>query len=216
MKFSKLFTAFFSLSLVAIMSFGQSSPKADKILKESQSKFKSYKDISASFSYTLNNPNLDEPIVKSGSLKMSGKKYVIKFAQEEFFCNGKKVWVYLIEEEEVTITDYDPEEGLSLETIYKVYEDETKSRYDGESGGQHKVTLFMLDKKSDFWKAEIWITSKTKLISKAVMHSRNGTTYEYLLQNMKTNTGFSDGIFIFDINSYENPGDIYINDLTGD
>ncbi|MCB9233508.1 MAG: outer membrane lipoprotein carrier protein LolA [Bacteroidia bacterium] len=211
MKIFKLFTAILTLTLLVSMTTqAQGDPKADKILKESQAKFKSFKDVSATFTYTLSNPNLDKPVIKKGSVKMAGDKYAIEFSEEKFYCNGKTVWVYMVEDNEVTITDADPEEGMSIDRIYSVYEKDTKSRFDGEEGTDYKITLFMLDKNSDFWKAEVLINKTTKLISKATMFGRTGSTYEYKLQDMKTNNGFADGIFIFDPNKYD---DIYINDM---
>lgn len=210
MKNLRVIVTFFLAVAVFSAAFGQSDPKADKILKESQSKFKTVKNFTASFTYTLNNPNLDKPIVKKGAAQIEGKKYHIAFPDEEFFCNGEKVWVFLAEEEEVTITSYDPEESMSVDMIYKNFEKDIRTRYDGDMGTKHKITAFMLDEKSDIWKSEIWITKSTKMVEKAVMYGRNGSTYTYSLSNLKMNQSIPASTFVFDMSKHP---DVYVNDL---
>ena len=206
----RIYTLMLSFVLAFVIGFGQGDAKANKIIKDSHAKFESLKDISADFVYTITNPSLDKPIVKSGSLNMKGNKYMIKFSEEQFYCDGKTIWVYLVDEEEVTITDYSEEESMSVERIYKTYEDNTKSKYDKEDGNAHKVSLFMQDDDSDVWKVEMWINKSTKLIDKAVMHGRNGSIYKYQLNKIKTNAGLSDSKFTFDPNAHDG---IYTNDL---
>lgn len=210
MKNPRIFVTLFLALIIFGAAFGQSDPKADKILKESQTKFKALKNISADFTYTLTNPNLAKPIIKKGTVKVEGNKYRVNFASESFYCDGKKVWVHLTDEEEVTISAYDPDEAISVDLIYKTYEKDVRSRMDGEEGTNYKISVFMLDEKSDFWKAEIWIDKTTKLVQKAKMYARNGSDYVYDLKNVKTNLTIDPSEFVFDKTKFPN---VYINNM---
>ena len=189
MKNLKLVFGLFVLSLLATATLSaQTSDKANKIIEDSKKKFDGLKSITAKFSYTLSNPNLEEEIVKKGDVMLQkGNKYRIFLGDEEFRCDGKTVWVIMHADEEITITDFDPEESMSVEGIYKVYNEKTRSKYEGEEGGAHRVTLFMQDEESDAWKVEMWINKSSKLVDKAKMYGRNGTTYTYVLASVKEN-----------------------------
>ena len=200
------------LLLTASLSFAQSDKKADAVIKQSKAKFDACKDISAAFTYTLNNPNLKKPIVKTGKVVFKKNKYVITFPDEEMYSNGKYIWLKLVSDEEITKSDY-TDESISPDKIFSLYEKDMKSRYDGEADGAHKVTLFANDKKNDIWKTELMINKSTKLVNSAVMHARNGSTYEYKMSNIKTNTGYPDSMFELDEIALEDDGWI-VNDLT--
>ena len=176
--------------------------KAETIIKQSQNKFKSFKDVKAKFTYTVTNPNIKKPVVKNGEVTLKGNKYKVVFTDEEMYCNGKFVWVVLKSDAEVVRSNYDPKEGMSPDRIYKIYETGMKSRYDAEEGDNHKVTLFAKDEGGDIWKTELWISKTTKLVRKAIMYARNGSQYQYDMSEVKTDTGVTEDIFNLNEKSY--------------
>ena len=206
----------FLLLGLATFTFGllsaQSDPKADKILKNSQADFERLKDVAADFSFTLENPNQQRPIVKKGSVILQGDMYLVKFPDETIVSNGVYLWDVLSEDEEITKTDFD-ENTLSPARVFTTYKDQMKSRYDGLESGKHKITLYANDKTQDIWKTELKIDQKTNMVSGATMHNRNGTTYSYSLANVKTNQGVKEGTFVVNESKYEDGGWL-VNDLT--
>ena len=210
-----LMKMFALLGLVCAFSLAQAqgSAQADKVISASKKKFDSAKDVTASFTYTLSNPNMKKPIVKKGNVVFKKKnKYKIAFPDMIMVCDGKHIWQVLVEDEELIKSDY-TEEAMSPENIFNVYEDATKSRYDGVENGMDKVTLFANDKTADIWKTELWINKSDKMPGKAKMHARNGSTYEYSMTGIKTNTSISDVTFQLDESKYEDDGFIF-TDLT--
>lgn len=202
MKNIKLIIGMLCFSLLLGSVQAQSNPQADKVIKASQAKFDGLADVQADFTYTLSNPNMKKPVVKKGVVTLKKNKYKIVFADEEMYCNGKYNWVVLKEDEEIVKSDFDAEEGLSPDRLYKVYEKDMKSDYNGIENNNHKVTLFAKSDDGDIWKTVLWVDKDTKLISKAIMYARNGSQYTYEMGNIKTNTGVADNIFNFDEKKY--------------
>lgn len=201
-----------------ILSFGfaqAQTDKAESIIKQSQAKFKSYKDVKAKFTYSVTNPNLKKPIVKQGEVTLKGNKYKVVFKDEEMYCNGKFVWVILKSDLEVVKSSFNESEGLSPDRIYKIYETGMKSRYDAEEGDNHKVTLFAKNDDGDIWKTELWISKTTKLVKKAVMYARNGSQYQYEMNDILTNTGVLDGMFNVDEKIYRDQDYIMTDQTEG-
>jgi outer membrane lipoprotein-sorting protein len=212
MKYLKLLSLTLIFSVLALSVAAQDA-KADALLKASKNKFNSLKDLKANVAYTLTNPSLAKPVVKNGTIELSGRKFRLLFPDEEVYCDGLFMWMVRKKEKEVDKSDYDPKEGISVDKIYSIYEEKSKSRYDGAEGGLEKVSLFSTDEKGDFWKSEIWVSSSTKLIEKAILYGRNGTNYEYKMTNIVSNTGLVPTIFQFDEAKAKAAG-YYINDLT--
>ncbi len=212
----KNFKTLFALLGLAVLGFGivnaQSDPKADKIVKKAQSKFESFKDLKATFSYTLEAPNMKRPITKKGSVVMKGDKFKVEFPDQSIVTNGRYTWILLTADEEINKMDYD-EETLSPAKVFTSYKDNMKSRYDGEVDGKHKITLFANNKESEIWKTELFINKSTNMVSNAKMHNRNGSTYSYNLNDIQSNLGVGDAMFTVDEGTYEDDG-WYLNDLT--
>jgi outer membrane lipoprotein carrier protein len=202
--------------LVFAFGFAQAQTgKAETIIKQSQTKFKSYKDVKAKFTYSVSNPNLKKPIVKQGELTLKGNKYKVVFQDEEMYCNGKFVWVILKSDLEVVKSTFKEDEGLSPDRIYKIYETGMKSRYDAEEGDNHKVTLFAKNDDGDIWKTELWINKTSKLVKKAVMYARNGSQYQYEMNEIKTDTGVQDLMFNVDEKVYKAQDYIFTDQTEG-
>lgn len=195
------------LLLVFSGMFAQNDPKAAEIMNASRQKYNALKDITSSFKYTLENKNLKNGNTsRSGTLKIKGKKYRVSFGEQEVICDGATIWMVMKPEKEINISEFDPEESLSLDRMYKIYEKETKSRYDKEevigAGTYHKMSLFSLNKNSDYSRVEVWVNKKSLLLERAIIYQRNGSLVRYELSNIKTDTGLADGDFLFNKASY--------------
>jgi len=182
--------------------------KADKILRDSKAKFESLKDFSANFVYSITNEasKNKRSIVKEGTLKIKGDKFVLTLDDQEIYCDGTNQWIYNKMDQEVNILPYDPEESLNIESIFQVYEANGKSRYEGEEKignvKHHRVYLAISDPSLDYNQATLWISEATKLPSKAVIKDRNQTVTEVKFSNVKINQNFPDSDFVFDTGKY--------------
>jgi outer membrane lipoprotein carrier protein len=212
MKFLKTPALLAAFLLTAALGFAQS---ADQIIQESKAKFNSLTDLTATVAYTMANPNLASPQVKSGTLWMKKAKYKVVFTSEEMYCNGIFVWVYQKSKKTTDKLDFDPEESLSPDRVFKIYQEESKVRYDALEGNRHKITVFSSKENSDIIKTVVWINKTTKIIEKASLYARSGSTYTYELSAIQTNTQIGDAIFNYDEAAAKRAG-IYINDLTGE
>jgi len=191
---------FFCMSLSFL--WAQSDPKATNIMNTSKQKFGALKDISSSFKYSLENKNLKEGnLSRTGTIKMKGKKYRISFSEQEVICDAINIWVIMKSEKEVNISQYDPEESLSIDRLYKIYETETKARFDKDEiiGGNtyNKISLFALNKSTDYSRVELWVNKKNSFIERAAIFQKNGAIIRYELTNLKTDAGIPDTEFVF-------------------
>ena len=196
--------------------FSQVDAKADRIIKDAQSKINGLLDLTMNFKLSLSNraDSKDKPMVKQGIIKIKKNKYKADFGEQSLVSDGATVWNYLKKEKEVNVSSYDSLDGLSMENMFKLYKKDMKVRYDNVEvvGGKSvdKITLFPNDKKQEYFKVEVWIDGKLKLPVQMKVWGRNGSVSVYELSNHKENSNLGDSEFNFNVADY--PG-IQVIDL---
>ena len=209
------FSIMLMMSLL-LMGFTGGDEKAEKVLKGSKHKMEMLKDFSADIQYEINSPKT-RSISKNLKVKYKKEnKYVILMDDQEIYCDGQKLWLFIPQDQEVTILNYNPEDELmSLQTILGVYEANSSSRYDGlekvHGVSCHKIFLAVKDPTLDYNQAFVWINTRTQLLEKVSLIDRKQTQTTYEFSNIKTNTGMSDADFKFELTKY--PG-IHVYDET--
>lgn len=182
------------------------SDKATDIIKKSQQKLEKLQDFSANFSLSIENPNMKKPVVRTGELKYKEGKFVIQMPDQEVYCDGVTQWVYLPEDQEVTIMNYDPEEPW-IEAIFSVYEASTEPRYEGTETVHgvkcHKIYLAIKDKNLDYNQAYLWINTSNHFLEKTILIDRRQTQNIYEFSEVKTDQGLSNLDFRFDAGKHQ-------------
>lgn len=190
---------------VLLLSGFTSAITADQILQDSKAKLESLSDLAADFSYSIQNPNMKSPVVKTGAFKYKKGMYVVDMADQAIYCDTETLWIHLKDEEapEVTVMDYDPTEGMNIESIFKVYEASAESRLDGEEtihGTKcYKIFLAIKDQSLDYNRAHLWINKKNNLLEQVSLIDRRQTATTYEFSNIKTNSGFTETTFQLDV-----------------
>jgi len=103
-----LLLSIFSSSIL----FAQSKD-AESILQELSSKTNAYKNIKVSFAYKMSNQSAGIDEVTNGTLLISGDKYNLNIAGQVIISDGKIIWTYIPDSEEVQINEKDEESGFS-------------------------------------------------------------------------------------------------------
>ena len=208
----KIFISIYLVMVATISAVGQDN-KASEILKASKATFENLNDFSANFRYALSNSTMRSgEVEKDGQFKYKEGMYFIEFGNQEIYCDLKSQWLFLKDVNEVNIMDYDPEEAISIESVYQVYESKAKPEYLGlekfNNKSCHKILLTSLDNSMDYNRATLWINASTKLIEKAELVDKKQTKEIIEFTSIETNGGLGSNDFQFDSKKY--PGvDIY-------
>ena len=197
---NKLLTLAFVL-LTSLVFAQAKDAKATALLDEVSQKTKSHKSIKADFSYTMENKQAKINEVKTGSLLISGEKYRLVAAGQTVICNGKTIWTYLKESNEVQINDVDANEDaltpsrlLSSYGNYKskIVKDKTQTDPNVES-----VELIPNVIKN-FTKVMLVVDKTRKQVKGFIMFDKNGNTFTYKVTNYQTDIPVTTADFAFD------------------
>ncbi len=180
--------------------------KAKEILDKVSQINKSYKTIQIDFSFTLNNPKNNTTETNEGWVALKGKNYRLHMPAlgMDVFSDGKTVWSYLTESNEVNITENEPdnEEALNPANLFTIYEKGFKYTYAGEekvSGKEaYVIDLVPENKSKEYTKIQLFIDKSDYEILKAISYNKDGNTYTLVLKSMKTNQNLPDDFFKFD------------------
>jgi outer membrane lipoprotein-sorting protein len=188
--------------------------KAIALLDEVSAKTKSYKTIRADFSYTMENKQAKINEEKTGTLTLSGDKYRLKASGQEVICDGKLIWTYMKESNEVQINDLDSkDDALTPSKLLSSYNANYKSRIlkDKPSKDADKVTIELIPNViKNFTKAILVVDKVKKEVRSFMLFDKSGNTFTYKITKYQTDIPLPASDFTFDKSKF--PG-VEINDM---
>lgn len=199
------------LVVFGITGFAQTDKKATTILDEVSAKTKSYKTIKIEFTYAMDNVKEKVHDKFKGSLISKGDKYKLSAAGQDVISDGKIVWTYLKDANEVQINNVtDDEDSFTPTKLLSGYNKDYKSKFIEEKGNDQVIELYPLKKGKTFTKVRLTIDKAKKQISKFVIYDRNGSTFSYIVDKFIADQAIADNLFSF--NKADHPG-VEINDM---
>jgi len=198
-----------SLLFLSLTAFSQNDAKAKTLLNEVSQKVASYKTISLSFDYLLDNDKENIHQQTTGSVNLQGDKYHLNFMGAERIFDTKKIYTIVHDDEEVVISDGsgEDESDFTPSKILTFYQKGYSFKW-----GQSKV---ISGKKIQFIKllpknvnAEnqyilLGIDTKNKNIYQVVYANKNKTKTTFMIRSFKTDSAFPKGEFSFDEAKYK-------------
>lgn len=200
-----------TLLILPLGLLAQSDPKAEAILKKVSETNKAYKDIHVEFSYELNNKQAGVQDERDGELTLAGTKFRLQLMGQNIYSDGKTVWYVMKEDMEVHVKSMDEfkeETDLDPANIFNQYDKGFKSKFYKEETVDGKalntIDLFPEDpSKKPYSRIRLGIDKKTNHIVYSMTFGKDGTDYKLTVNEMKTNAGIEEAIFVFSTSKYE-------------
>jgi outer membrane lipoprotein-sorting protein len=204
--------------IYALFAQAQQDQKAKNILDEVSTKTRTYKSISADFSFSLENKEMGINEKNDGSIKLKGQKYLVDLpgAGVKVYSDGKTNWNYMKQGNQVTISTIEDtgSELMDPSSLFSIYEKGFTSKFVAEKnvGGKtvYQIELFPDKKEYDVSKITIEINKANMMIQSAQLFGTDGNIYGILVKKMEMDKDFNDSEFIFDAKKFP---DVEIIDL---
>ncbi len=199
-----------ALTALALSANAQTDAKAKAVLDGLSKKVSALKSLKTNFSLYLASANGKTKDTKKGSLEMKGPKYHVTLGNQEIYCDGKTVWTYLKDAQEVQVSSYNPaEQTLSPTKLFtNFYDKEYTYHYAGSKavGGKPCDVVELTPKGGgkQFKKVELAVDSKTSSLVGGTITEKNGTVYRYEVSGYTPNAPVTDAQFAF--NPKQHPG----------
>jgi outer membrane lipoprotein carrier protein len=192
-----------ALTIISLACYSQTKdPKATALLDEVSTKTKSYKSIKADFSYKMENKQAKINEEKTGSLMLSGDKYRLTIAGQVVICDGKTIWTYIEESNEVQINNLDSkDDALTPSKLLTSYNANYKSKIikDNNQTDPNIETLELIPNVTkNFTKATVAIDKTKKQVKIFSLFDKNGNTFTYRISKFQTDIPTTPADFSFD------------------
>lgn len=196
-------------SVLLLSNLGMAQKKdAENILKELSEKTNSFDNIKVSFAYKMTNAEAGINESTNGTLLVSGNKYRLNIAGQEIISDGKTLWTYLADSEEVQVNEVMEDEGFSPNKLLSSYNDDYTSKKEDDIIKEGK-TLIQLklkpkNKDSNFDFVILLIDGSKMQLDSFIMHDFDDNIFSYELKQFVTDSDIPESSFIFDTSKYPN------------
>jgi outer membrane lipoprotein-sorting protein len=186
--------------------FGQNT--ADDLLKKVVDKTRAYKNLKIDFAYTMRNDKAGINETKNGVLYIKGDAYKILLQGQEVISDGKTVWTYLEDSQEVMVSNSgDSDEAMTPSAMLTSYHKDYKATFVEEklnvAKGLKTIELKPNSGKK-FEKMQLGIhESKLQLMNLSI-YDNGGNVFTYDLSKMTTDQSLS--VDFFQFNPKNHPG----------
>jgi outer membrane lipoprotein-sorting protein len=147
--FANALTVTLALTLApALPVHAQKDPEAVRVLEEFSRKAASAPSVKIDFTVDANDTREGDITTVSGSAVIVGDSYRVTTDDNVILSDGKAVWNYLPDVNEVTITEPDPEEGSFMarpSLLFSMYEKGYKVRLLEQSAKEWVIDLYPED-----------------------------------------------------------------------
>lgn len=205
------FISIFILFLYSIHLNAQKDQRAGKILEDFSAQTLSAPSVVLDFTIIMSSMK-DEIIDQfDGELTIKDEKYRLKIMGTETWFDGKSIFTYMPDVNEVMISDPDEEEGGLMSNpakLFTMYDEEFKYRLVGEineSGYRlYEIDLHPVDLDRDFHTVKLFIGRNSNFLHSAVIAGKDGNRYTFIVNSYDKTKTLPESYFVF--NESDHPG----------
>ena len=184
----------------------QSDKKAEELLQKVIDKMAAYDNIKAELSYTMVNVDMDIDEKKTGVIFVKGDSYRIEMEGQVIISDGKTIWTYIADSEEVMVSDVeDSDESISPNKILTTYNDEYKAKFDSDKKYKNidlKLIILKPNEGKQFENMSLLVNEKNLTLENFSVYDKNGNVFTYNIINLESNLELPEDTFIFDPAKY--------------
>ena len=186
----------------------EKDPKAKAILDNVSKATKTYSTITAEYTLRIFNKEKKKIEEQTGKIELKGDKFRLEIPGNLIVSDGKTLWNYNKDAQELTIKEYHPNdeknEIIMPNNFFTIYESGYKYKYDKkEQVGKTSCDVINLypaikPEKKKFHTIKLYIDPSKKQVVQAKMLMKNGEVYVYTLKKFTANLPMGDAYFVYD------------------
>jgi outer membrane lipoprotein-sorting protein len=173
------------------------------------------RDFQATFTYSSRSSQAQQEEISEGNITVQGNQYRLTMQQQEIVNNGQTIWTYLIEANEVQITDHDPEQEATTpwEALANYRQDYTLDRLDTHQVDGQVYDVVALVATNDAYNVEkiiLTVAHTTRHIKRLEILDSSQVLHTFSMTNFTYNLALYKAFFNFNLDDYQ---DIEIIDM---
>ena len=200
-KMKKLVSFLVVLVVSSNLALGQ-NPDPKPILDKMSDTYKAMPGFEVSFvQKVMNESEVSDAF--SGVASVSKEKFLLKLSSQHIYSNGPVIWTYLVDSQELTISNFDPEGGgINPTNVYDIYKEGFDYKYVRTENLKGElvnvIELTSTDEDSDYTKVVMYISQKDSYLKGWDMIDYDGINTSFDVAAFKPNMNFTEKYFEFD------------------
>lgn len=139
----------------------------------------------------------------SGIASVSKDKFLFKLSGQHIYSNGPVIWTYLIDSQELTISNFEPDDGaINPTNVYDIYKEGYNYRYVRSENLNGEVVdiieLTSTDEDSEYTKVVMYISQKNSYLMAWDMVDYDDINTSFQVSDFKPDVNFPEKYFEFD------------------
>jgi len=199
-KMKRLLSFLVVLVVISNLAFGQNTdPKV--ILDKMSETYKAMPGFEVAFvQKVMNESEVSDAF--SGVASVSKEKFLLKLSGQHIYSNGPVIWTYLVDSQELTISNFDDDGGINPTNVYDIYKEGFDYKYlrsENLKGDLVDVIeLSSTDEDSDYTKVIMYINQKDSYLKGWDMVDYDDINTSFEVSSFKPNMNFPEKYFEFD------------------
>lgn len=186
---------FAGILLMMVASFASAQTNANDVVKKIVKSFRDPKNVELTFNYhyVMDKENRSEE--QQGTAFLQGEAYKIILKEQQTISDGKTIWSYLVDDEEVMVSNAtDGTDNTPLKLLTTLDQDYTASF-------STSTTISLTNPKSHYKKITLTLEKKDSLKSMEI-HADDGSKMVINITEVKNNQDLKDDFFTFNTKDY--------------
>ena len=194
----KKVTAIIGIILTVMVGAAQAQTMANQLVKNTIDNINKHKNVEFVFDYDMSNETIAVTESASGTAYMQGEAYKMEIEGQQIISDGKTLWTYLIDDEEVMVSN--PTDDDNIITPIKMlttYDKDYTIKY-GKSNEKGIKVVEMSNPKGEFSKVTLKINEAKLEIVSATISNRSGDAFTIKIKKTVFDQNLDAKFFTFD------------------
>ena len=191
-------TAIIGIILTFMVGTTQAQTMASELVKKTIDKINKHKNVEFVFDYDMSNETIAVTESASGTAYMQGEAYKMEIEGQQIISDGKTLWTYLIDDEEVMVSNpTDDDNIITPIKLLTTYDKDYTMKY-GKSSEKGIKVVEMSNPKGEFSKVTLKINEAKLEIVSATISNRSGDAFTIKIKKTVFDQDLEAKFFTFD------------------
>jgi outer membrane lipoprotein-sorting protein len=175
---------------------------AEAIIRLMVNQMKSHKNVELDYKYQISSEGLTTE-TQQGKAWLQGEAYKVEMVEQQMFSDGKTIWTYLVDDEEVMVSNAtEGEDNTPLKLLTSLDENYAATLTGMDTQGN--ATIELASTKGQYRRITLRINPNKLAISSMDVYFEDGTKLIVTVDEMKFGQELDDKFFTFDEKNHPN------------
>ena len=176
---------------------------AETLIRVLVDQIKSHQNVEMTFNYQISPDGKQMGDSEKGHAWLQGEAYKVEMADEQTISDGKTIWLYLVDEEEVMISNAtDGIDNTPLKLLTSLDESYVATLTNIDAKGN--ATIELANPKGQYKRVTLRIDAKKSELKSADIYYEDGNKFVINVEEMKFDQKLDDKFFTFDTKKHPN------------